>query len=242
MSVELEQRVSDEAPALTRPKGLFEDLPRDTFEPEQDYRAVSTPAVASLALGVLSVLAMLDWWLAIVPIAGAILGIYALRVIGRSPEEYTGKRFAVLGIALSAVLLVVGLSYQSYVYATEVPPGYERISYEILQPEPESGLPVPAAIRDLDGKDVFIKGYVYPGEQQHGITRFMLVRDQGDCCFGGTPKETDRILVTLKDPRGFTFSEKRFKVAGRFRFEPMPAPAGMSSGGIFYHLDGAELR
>ena len=49
-----------------------------------------------------------------------------------------------------------------------------------------------------------------------GITQFLLVRDQGTCCFGGNPKVTDRILVQLSDKEGFAFRSSYSKWPERF--------------------------
>jgi len=81
---------------------------------------------------------------------------------------------------------------------------------------------------------------MYPGSRQHGITEFVLCRDQGDCCFGGQPKITDRVIVRLADPEGIDFTPRLVKIAGRFRVEPAGAPE--LGGGVLYHLDGASAR
>jgi hypothetical protein len=70
--------------------------------------------------------------------------------------------------------------------------------------------------------------------------QFLLVRDQGDCCFGGNPKITDRVLVQLADAGGVEFTPRIVKVAGRFRVEPAGAPE--LGGGVLYHLDQARVR
>ena len=147
-----------------------------------------------------------------------------------------------VGIALAVIFWGCGAGRQFYVFATELPEGYERISYAELQPQ-EYDPPdkVPPDALALDGKRVFIKGYVYPGQRMEGITQFLLVRDQGTCCFGGNPKITDRIQVSLADPHGFAFSSGLFKMAGTFRIE-REAKAVDGPGGVFYHLDEAMLR
>ena len=95
-----------------------------------------------------------------------------------------------------------GPGWLTYDYLTEVPDGYERISYADLQPDPaQAGQVVPPSALELEGKKIFIKGYIYPGREKDGIRQFLLVRDQGDCCFGGNPKITDRIQVTLVEPQ-----------------------------------------
>lgn len=214
----------------------------DEFDPADDYRALSSSAVAALALGVLSPLAMFDWWLGLIPLTAVILGIVALRTTRTHPGEYTGAWLAVAGTVLAALFWIAGFARLGYIYATEVPQGYERIDYSILQPLPdEPPTQIPPDAKALDGKKVFIKGYVYPGQRQFGITQFLLVRDQGSCCFGGNPKVTDRILVQLADPAGLAFSSKLFKLAGTFHVtDPRDAPD--AKGVVFYHLEDAQLR
>ena len=123
---------------------------------------------------------------------------------------------------------------------TEVPPGYQRLNYAELQPDPETqGEVFPPAIEQRDGDRVFIKGYVFPAKQTSGIKQFVLCRDNGDCCFGGQPKLTDRVLVTLKGPLSLNFSTRLQRVAGTFRVEPGQGTDGIS--GVIYHLDADYL-
>src|SRR5262245_56141750 len=219
------------------------DVEADDYDPAAEYRALCTPAVASLVLGVLSGLAFLDVWLGLIPCAALLLGFVALRKIRASPEEYTGRTLATLGIVLAAVLWVGGGAWQYYVFASELPDADTmRISYAELQPEEgERRDQIPADAMALDGKKVLIKGYVYPGTRQYGITQFLLVRDQGSCCFGGNPKITDRIEVSLSDPNGFKFSGGMFKVAGVFHIMPS-SKAVDAVGMVCYRLDEAMLR
>lgn len=231
--------------AVANRRAAFTSADRDEAEeqynPADAYRALSTAAVASLVLGVLSVLALLDWWLALIPFAGVILGIVALRNIRKQPEEYTGRKVAILGIVLATLFWIGGFGRLGYLRATEVPPGYERIDYSLLQPGPDdSPISIPPEAKELDGKKIFIKGYVYPGLKKEGITEFLLVRDNGTCCFGGNPKITDRIQVSLADTNGVTYSQGLFKVAGTFHVTP-PREAIDAKGIVFYHLDGAIL-
>jgi hypothetical protein len=206
-----------------------------------DYRSLSGTAVAAGAFAVLAPVAFFDWWLLIVPLVGAVLGVVALVDITRRPTALTGRLLA-LGAAIASMLCFsLALAWLSVVYARELPVGHERLSYADLQPLP--GDP-PHAIPDtavtFHGRDVLIKGYMYPGTKTNGIAQFLLVRDQGDCCFGGNPKITDRVLVQMADPGGIDYSPRLRKLAGRFRIEP----TGTSTldGGVLYHLDDARQR
>jgi len=218
--------------------GSLPDGPLD----RDGYRALSGAAIAAAVLAVLSPLAFFGWWLAAVPAVGLAVALVALRDIARRPHELTGRPLAFAAAIASALTLVGGLAWQSLVYARELPPGFERLSYAQLQPaEGDPPLAVPQAALALDGRDVLLKGYMYPGKQQLGISQFLLVRDQGDCCFGGNPKITDRVLVQLTDASGITFTPRLVKIAGRFAVRPMGFAAG-ADGGVLYHLEDAQVR
>src|SRR5487761_1873595 len=184
------------------------------------YRALSTLAVISLVAGVLSALAFLDWTLAAIPMVGIVTGVLALRQIRAAPDAYTGELLALIGTLLCGTLWLGGWSRLAYVHATEVPPGYERISYDELQIDPAHPDDFPSGkVKELNGKKVFIKGYVYQptGGQTSGLTRFILVRDKGQCCFGGNPKLTDMIEVKLQGDLTADFNMQVRKLAGTFR-------------------------
>ena len=210
-------------------------------DPFLQYRALSRAAVASLVAGVASVSALLAWICVAFPVLGILLGAYALRSIRSRPDELAGLPVAKAGLALSALFAVVGPGWLLYQSIAEVPDGYERISYEQLQPA--AGMPpsaIPTSAFDLEGKKIFIKGYVYPGREMEGIKTFLLVRDQGDCCFGGNPKITDRIQVTLVDPLRLTYKPRLHKLAGVFHVRPTTAVT--AGGGVYYQLDADHLK
>jgi hypothetical protein len=220
-----------------------EDLINDRPESEDyaNYRSLSASAVVSCALGVGSFLAFFGAWLAVLPIAGLLLGVFSLQRIASRKDEISGRVPAWIGVVTSAVCLVGGQTWVWYSYATEVPPGHIRISYEDLQPDPRMlNQIVPPSAEEFDGERVFVKGYVLAGNQKDGIRTFILVRDQGDCCFGGNPKLTDRILVNLKPGQNFTYTNKVQKLAGLFHVKP--GRAVDVAGDVVYQLVDAELR
>ncbi len=206
------------------------------------YRALSTGAVCSVVMGLLSGLAFLDWTMAVVPVVGMLVGASALVRIRARPAELAGAPLAWAGTALSLGCLVGGLSLLTYTYLTEVPEGYSRISYEALQPDDRvQGQLVPSNIGDLEGKPIFIKGFMFPGRKTTGLNDFLLVRDRGSCCFGGNPKLTDRIRVKLKNPQGVDYTTNEYKIAGTFRLKAQPTEQDVT-GGVYYELSEAEVR
>jgi hypothetical protein len=213
-----------------------------SYSEQYQYKVLSSAAVASMAAGVLSALALLDWRLGLIPAMGILLGALALFRIRANPTEITGQKLAIAGIALSTVLWATGAARLTYVYLTEVPDGYQRIAYSQLQPDPNvPGQTVPPSAQQLDGQRVFIKGFAYPGSQQTGIREFVLCRDQGTCCFGGaTPKLTDMVQVKLKDPLRLDYSTRMLGLAGTFRVERGQASDDL--GKVLYHLEADYLK
>lgn len=208
--------------------------PPDGYEA---YRAIDKAAVASVILGIISFLGFFFPSLLALALFGLMLGILAIRNIRRFPMELVGMTPAVVGVLVSGGVLLAGASYHIHVYATEVPDGYARISFSNLQParaHPE--LPVSPESLELDGKKVFIKGYVYPDGQKKNIKKFILVPDMGTCCFGGQPKLTDMIEVTLEDPKRIEYAIKKRKLGGTLRVDTALKPvSGLN--GVFYQLE-----
>lgn len=217
--------------------------PADEHEDFEQYRALSTAAVASLLVGLMSCAAVLDWSLVAIPWIGVPLALFAIVKVRRNPGELTGGGVAKAGLALCLFFGVAGPARLIYEYTTEVPEGYERISYAQLQPDPASPRErIPASARELEGQRVFIKGFMYPGRTPDGIREFLLVRDQGDCCFGGDPKITDRIHVKVNGTKRVRFESRMHKVAGTFHVAPADKALDGAKGGVYYRLDADYVR
>ena len=208
----------------------------------QPYRAVCKSAVLCLVLGLLSLAGLLFPVLLPLPAAGIVMGLVAWAKLRRYPEELSGRPAAVLGMVLNVALLVGGSVMHAVVYATEVPEGFRRISFADLQPVPEAPhLPIPPQALELNGKKVFIKGYVYPDGQQYNIKRFILIPDMGTCCFGGQPKLTDMVEVTLRDPLRTFFERRKRRLAGTLSVDTRLKPVS-GLGGVYYRLDAEYVR
>jgi hypothetical protein len=69
----------------------------------------------------------------------------------------------------------------------------------------------------LDGKKIFLKGFMYPTRKTQGITEFIMAKDNGQCCFGGEPQITDMVYVKLDKPLAVDFTDSRVSVSGVFK-------------------------
>jgi len=189
------------------------------------YRALCPLAVLSVAAGAASIPLLpfwFSWMWAVAPLAGIVLGWHALRRIDRAPSELAGRRLARLGIGFSAAIWVLGYGWLMLSEAREIPYGYEPISYDILQPDPNAPAdPIPQSALALQDKRVFIKGFMRPGRRQSGIKDFVLVPIVGDCPFCiPNPKRTEMIRVVLQGDLDAVYTTHQVGVGGRFQIDP----------------------
>ena len=95
----------------------------------------------------------------------------------------------------------------------------------------------------LQGKKVFVKGYVHPGVASMGkVKHFVLVPDMGTCCFGGQPKRnTDMIEVVVGTGEGIRYSTRLRKIAGTFLVDrPRESVGGLHS--VMYAMEAERAQ
>lgn len=201
------------------------------------YRSLCPLAVASLVCGVFSVLVMFGWKLAALPVAGILFGRAALKRIRRAPEEISGAAVARVGIGLSAFFWAGGYLWLFYAHAKEVPHGYTAVNYEELQGDTSTGgRTIPKRALDLDGKKIFVKGYMYPGRQQLDLKQFLISRDNGRCNFCmPNPTPTDLVHVTLAGDLRIDYTTHIIALGGTLRVETDPEKIARK--GMAYQLD-----
>ena len=98
----------------------------------------------------------------------------------------------------------------------------------------------PEAVRALERQRVRIRGYILPSFQQRGITQFVLVRDNMECCFGPGALLHDCVVVRMLPGRSTDFSIRPVAVSGTFRVDELKGPDGKHL--AVYAIDGEEVR
>lgn len=79
---------------------------------------------------------------------------------------------------------------------------------------------LPKWLKELDGKRIRVRGFMFPPFQDTDIRGFVLARDNQICCFGRTPKEYDLVETFLR--KGVTthyIQNRPFDVVGIFRIK-----------------------
>ena len=208
----------------------------------EQYRALSMSAVASLVLGLISIVGLAFPALLVIPLGGTLFGFYALHSVRKKSAELTGSGLALTGTILCGVFFMSGLTLATVIYLTEVPEGYQRISFLELQPDAERPhVPVSSRALELDGQKVFVKGYIYPGDRRENLKQFVLVPDMKTCCFGGQPKLTDMIEVSLRDPLTTDWAPTRRKLSGVLKVDTRKKPvSGLD--GVYYQLEADRIQ
>lgn len=219
---------------------LVDDL--DDDQEFEDYRSLSGLAVAALICGLLSVVAYFHPFLLLVPLLTIVLGVLAVIMIRREREYYSGTIPALIGMILALFLGTTAGGVHWVLGVISVPDGYREITFWELQPdENHPDMPIPPTALELDGKRVFVKGYVYPGTQRRGLKRFTFVPDMKSCCFGGQPALTDMIEVTLEDPLRVSFAYRRRGLGGILRVHRDLKPNAELTG-VYYELEADYLK
>ena len=71
-------------------------------------------------------------------------------------------------------------------------------------------------IRELDGKEIRIRGFMRPDSKATDIDRFIFVRDNQECCFGPGAALCDCILVKLAKEHTVDFTVRPITISGKF--------------------------
>lgn len=150
-----------------------------------------------------------------------------------------GRRFFVASCLTLALLVLSPLAAQ----AEE----FKRISFDDIKLElekdekfvPEKHLT--EKVEKLDGQKIKITGWIHPSVfTQTGITQFVLVRDNQECCFGPGAALHDCIWVQMEPGKSTNFTTRPISVEGTFKIEEIPGPDGRQL--AIYQMKGVSAK
>jgi hypothetical protein len=118
---------------------------------------------------------------------------------------------------------------------------FDTVKFEIEKGAPFKTSMLTDKIKELDGKPVRVRGYMYPSFQQSGIKQFILVRDNMECCFGPKAALYDCMVVDMVGGATTDFSVIPITVEGTFSIREVKAPDGSYHLAI-YHLDATSVK
>ncbi len=201
---------------------------------EFEYRPVPPLVPVSAAFVLLSVMAFAWDVFVAVPIVGTILAFLAWRQVVASQGTYSGGAVAKSTLFLLPLMTLSAVGVHAYSFATEIPPGYRRVSFATDISEKgfimDQGRPsVHPDVDVLTQEPVFLKGYMYPTKQTENLGGFVLCKDSGDCCFGGQPKVTDMIFIEMQAGQKVDFRTGLVAVAGDLKVSPTVDQTGLNA-------------
>ena len=98
----------------------------------------------------------------------------------------------------------------------------------------------PERVTALEQERIRIRGYILPSFQQTGLTQFVLVRDNMECCFGPGAALYDCVVVRMQPGKTANFSIRPVAVSGIFRLQELKGPDGEHL--AIYALDGDAVE
>jgi hypothetical protein len=237
-----------EVPQPTEEGGFDEPLPEHIDREIQQftYRPVPLLAIIGMALGILSVSSFLGVFGIVLALLGFITSLAATLKIAFDRTAYSGLKVASAGLILSTLCFGGGIYHQIYLYSREVPEGYQRVNfaYDISRygiPIENGMLRVDEHVEALLEQPIFLKAWMFPLDEKKDLMTFLVVKDNGLCCFGKQPAPEDSIIVHVdpeKFPEGVDYTTGMVSMAGRLTLHP--DPGGQLSTGMTIYLFEAD--
>lgn len=194
---------------------------------EMDYQPMPLSAPVALFLGIAAFSGLMGLFGLGLAVVGILVSLGSWLQIKASKGQYSGSTLALVGGGLSGFFLVLGSYFMISDYRAELPPGYQRVNFpnEIA----EKGFLIVDGRRELHpdvkpfvDQPIFIKGYMWDSGATQGS--FILLKDNGKCCFGGSPAPNDMIEVRVEKGMTVTYISGLVAVAGTFRANPDALP------------------
>ncbi len=114
------------------------------------------------------------------------------------------------------------------------------IKFEMKKKAPFKRSLLTKEIVALEDQLIKIRGYILTSFQQKGITRFVLVRDNMECCFGPGAALYDCIVVDMESGKSASFTVRPITVEGVFTVREYKGPDGKHL--AIYHLKGRSAK
>ena len=117
---------------------------------------------------------------------------------------------------------------------------FDDIKFDIAKDAPFKRDLLPKKIESLEGQLVRLRGYMLPSFQQSGIKKFVLVRDNMECCFGPGAAIYDCVSIEMQGSASASFSVRPMAVEGVFSVSEFKGPDGNHL--AIYHIEGRSAK
>lgn len=116
---------------------------------------------------------------------------------------------------------------------------FDDITFKMDKEEPFNRSMLTKKINDFEGMEIKIRGFILPSFKQDGLTQFVLVRDNMECCFGPGAALYDCIMVQMQPGESASYSVRPVTVEGNFKIQEWKDFDGVIR--AIYHLDGKSV-
>lgn len=118
---------------------------------------------------------------------------------------------------------------------------FDQLEFAIERDEDFDDRMLTNSIRSLKGKQVVIRGFMLAGGvyQQSGITQFVLIRDNQECCFGPGAYIYHNVQIDMVPGRSADFTSRPVTVEGIFDLRPFLMDNKCYS---IYHITADKVR
>ena len=117
---------------------------------------------------------------------------------------------------------------------------FDTIKFDIEKDAPFKRDMLTKEIVALEGQLVRIRGYRLPSFQQSGIKKFVLVRDNMECCYGPGAALYDCVIIEMQGSASAEFTVRPMAVEGVFKVSEFKGPDGKHL--AIYHIDGRSAK
>ena len=99
---------------------------------------------------------------------------------------------------------------------------FDDVEFDMEKDEDFERVMLTDEINEMEGKRISIRGFILPnGTKQTGNKKFILVRDNQECCFGPGAALYDCMLVRLDEGHEVDFTVRPVTVEGTFQLKEL---------------------
>jgi hypothetical protein len=117
---------------------------------------------------------------------------------------------------------------------------FDDVKFEMVKTDKFERSMLTPKVKTLFDKRIRIRGYMYPTMRRKGLTQFVLVRDNMECCFGPGAALYDCILISMAPGKTAEYSIRPIAVEGTFRLDEYPGPDGRPL--AIYRMQGEAVQ
>lgn len=101
---------------------------------------------------------------------------------------------------------------------------FDDLKFDIEKDAPFKREMLPEKIENYAGRRMRIRGFILPTSFQTGLTNFVLVRDNMECCFGPGAALYDCIVVEMAGDKTTDYTIRPVAVEGTFKIDEFIGP------------------